>query len=104
MAQVYTFASRVIIWLGNTGTVAQLGRQESREDLLFQLCDDKYWERALIVQELVLAREAWILMQGGLSSLNYFLHHVHWGASQQNFANTSAIGVSRAPGLNFCTC
>jgi hypothetical protein len=77
MAQVYSFASRVVIWLGDTGTIALLSQQESRKDLLFQLCEDQYWKRAWIVQELVLAREAWIVMKDGLLSLKHFLHHVH---------------------------
>jgi ribosomal protein S27AE len=76
MGRIYSSATEVVVWLGDDGRLATLiekfyqgGRSDStRRELTRQeydlLCDNAYWKRAWVVQEVLHARRLIFFIQG----------------------------------------
>jgi hypothetical protein len=70
MGRIYQCAQEVIVWLGNAAKISALFTWDEREnpeamrEILYQTLDKiPYWDRAWVVQELLLARNVYFLSQ-----------------------------------------
>lgn len=85
MGHIYSHAEQVVAWLGNQPKVANLfvyflddlatatGATLEQEDFLKAFCEDQYWKRAWITQELLLGNAVFLLAQGVM----IHLAHLH---------------------------
>jgi hypothetical protein len=83
MGWIYSNATQVVSWLGDKPDLARLFRYANNSErgdkqpllrsealrIICKLCDDIYWKRAWITQEILLARDLYLLSQAVLVSL-----------------------------------